>query len=156
VSLYRANLFTPDGRLRGSYVYMLLCQVQGPIFIKVGRSCDPFSRLDELCQESPVVPLAMAVAEVHSHRQAARVEADLRHALWLWHSHFEWYVVYPFEKSAFNAAWKPVMAAHSAPSRKIEWNHYSVSQLIEQARKSARLTRSRFMARGIANQDFAK
>lgn len=154
MSMHTANLYTPDGRLRGSYVYMLLCQIDRPIHIKVGRSSTPFSRLDDLRISCPVVPQVMAVAEVFSIRKAVRLESDLHLALDNWHSHLEWFVVLPEERAAFNAAWKPVIAAHSTPSRRIEWISHSVPALIRAAETRKRLQKVRFARRGKAFHDY--
>jgi hypothetical protein len=156
MSRFSANLYTPDGRLRGSYVYMLLCQIAGPIHIKVGRSSNPFARLESLRMACPVIPQALSVAEVHSHKKAVIIERELHAALKRWHSHLEWFVVEPAEKTDFNAAWKPILDFHSNANRRIHWNHFSVPKLIADARKRAQLRGRNFMCRGKAYRDYTK
>lgn len=144
-----ANVFTSDGRLRGSYVYMLLCQVEEPIHIKVGRSCWPLSQLDRL-RDAQVI----SVAEVASLRKAVAVESDLRVALARWLTCANWFTVLPAERADFNAAWKPVIAAHSEPSRRIDWRNYSIPLLISAAKERQQVARKRFMGRSLAYQNF--
>lgn len=157
MSLYTANLYTPDGRLRGSYVYMLLCQLEEPaIHIKVGRSCNPFARLEKLRSSCPVVPHLISVVELATRRKAVVIEREMHSALNRWHSRGEWFVVLPFEKAKFNAAWKVVFDRHSQPERRMVWNHFSVAELIAEARRLSQMRQRKFMMRGDAYQDYIK
>ncbi len=144
-----ANLFTSDGRLRGSYVYMLLCQIEECIHIKIGRSCTLRARLTEV-PEAQVISLA----EVVSLRQARRLSTELHDALARWHLCLEWFTVLPSERGEFNAAWRPVIDAHSTASRRIHWRNYSLLALRSAAQEHAREQQRRFMRRGRGFQDF--
>jgi hypothetical protein len=151
MTIERAALYTIDGRQRGSYVYMVLWQVASPIHIKVGRSSTPLSSLSHW-NEARVI----SVAEVPSLRAAVRLEAELREAFSPWHSYLEWFTVLPEERAEFNAAWHPVIAAHSSSPRRICWRNYSVPDLLSAAARGRRERQRRFMQRPLTYHDYRK
>jgi hypothetical protein len=149
MTIERAGLYTSDGRMRGSYVYMVLWQVEEPIVIKLGRSCTPLSGIERLI-EARVISLL----EVPSLRAAVRLQSELCAALSKWNSCLEWFTVLPQDRAEFNAAWRPVIAAHSSPSRRIHWHNYSVPALIASARRGRVERQRRFMDRPLAYHDY--
>jgi hypothetical protein len=157
MTVYSMNEFTADGRLRGTYVYMLLCQMEfGPIHIGVGRAKEPLQRLAKLRSACPVIPRIIALAELANERKASAVERDLHVELNRWHTHLSWFRVDPMQRTEFNAAWKAAVAKHSTPSRPIEFRQYDVETLIEQRKKKQQMHRLNFARRGAVFQDFVK
>ena len=157
MSVRKLDLYHPDGRLKGSYVYMLLCQEgESPIYVKAGMSDRPTRRFSSLRAGCPVAPKIMAVCEVRSRNHAKRIEAALHLAFQPWHAHLEWYRV-PFEdKKRFNLSWQPVFRQWSEEGWRLEWTQISAQALASRLDANANLFRSNFMRRGRAYRDFAR
>lgn len=157
MSLSQVPLYHEDGRLKGSYIYMLLCQEgDGPIYVKAGMSDTPTRRFASLRGGCPVPPQIMAVCEVHSRKRAKRVEADLHHAFKPWHAHLEWYRVEFEDKARFNAAWKQVLSQWSEVGWQLQWTQISAQALGRRLDEAQRLYRRNFTRRGVAYRDFVK
>lgn len=137
--------FHADGRMRGCFVYMLLCQEDGPIYIKVGKTVSPSARLQQLKTGCPFVPRIFAVAEVGSKGRQSRVEFDLHVAFKAWHSHGEWFAVNEADRARFNAAWKPVLSRYSDAAWHLKWQQFDVGQLDQEAKRKKRFAQHNFM-----------
>ena len=149
-------MYRPDGRLRGAFVYMLLCRDDGPIYAKVGISCNPYQRLMSLRLGCPVKPRRFCSFEVHSRRKAQIVESDLHRALSKWAAHGEWFKVSLDEKREFNDALKPVLARHDEPAWPCEWNQVAVQNIVEYGERRKRYVQRQWRMRGPAYQDFMR
>lgn len=148
------QFFNPDGRLRGSYVYLMLCAEQERIFVKAGRSNSPLQRLNDLRVGCPLIPEILAVAEVANVSRAKRLENHLHRGLHAWHSHGEWFVLTRAQKFEFNSIIWSIVREHSDPSRRIAWRQYSVPALIRDAQRRRTYAQSRFAKLGQAFRDF--
>lgn len=135
MSVYSADLFTAEGRLRGSYVYMLLCQDLEAIYIKVGRSASPLARLNDLRTSCPIAPEIIAIVEVSTRKRAGELELALHAAFDQWRTNGEWFRFSAEERPQFNDAWKPILQRFSHSSRKLSWQKYSVPAIINSSRE---------------------
>lgn len=127
---YRAN-----GRMRGSFVYLLLCQNPEGIYVKIGRSDDPVKRLPGILTGCPLSPGIMAVAELPNRDRALRLEQELHGAMRRWRKAREWFLFLPDDKAEFNQRLRSVADEFASPSWPIQWNKLSVPELIHQARR---------------------
>lgn len=130
MKLTRLPAFRPDGRLRGAYVYLLLCREGDAIFAKAGRAQDPISRARDLLVGCPLAPGVLAVAELPSRPLALRAENALHRALERWHARGEWYRFGQADRAAFNDAWRAALAEFASPSWPIRWTKLSMPALI--------------------------
>lgn len=148
--------FKSDGRIRGSFVYMLLCQDDGPIYVKVGRSIVPMSRLNQLRHGCPITPKYFYTAEVPVSRDAVKLEAELHHAFKIWHQTGEWYKLEKEDRDLFNTAWKEVFGAFAKPGWPMKWTKIAVQPLAELAAKRRGYFKHQYKRRGQAYRDFLK
>lgn len=146
--------FNPDGRMRGSFVYLVLCGEAEKIYVKVGRSSNPFQRLTELRVGCPLVPEIMATVEVANVNRAKRLESHLHAAFKAWRSHGEWFLLSRVDKADFNAVLFGVLRNHSDPSRQLRVRRYSVPKLIRDGQRRRAYMQSRFARAGLAFRDF--
>lgn len=147
-----------DGRLVGSFVYMLLCQQGGPIHVKIGLSDDPFKRLSALRNTCAVTPRRFAVTSVPSRLMAKRLEAALHKELSPWRKHGEWFEFTPEEKADFNRGWQVVFARQQRNMRgyPLKWEHLSVAEIVKAAEARKNASQRRWRERGPAFQDFLR
>ena len=127
MGLGNLGLYRPDGRLRGTFVYVLLCRDAGPVYAKVGISDRPSRRLQTLRQGCPVSPRQFCWFEVRSRRKARTIEAQLHGALRSWAAHGEWFRVPVEHKPQFNACLRTVIDVHREPAWPCTWEKVSVS-----------------------------
>jgi hypothetical protein len=146
--------FHADGRLRGSYVYLLMCQDLKHIHVKVGESKQPGDRLRRLMVGCPLDPGLLAVCELPSKRVAQTVEAELHEAFDQWRTHGEWFRFTLEDKPAFNDAWRPVLQRRSTENWPLHWTKMPVKQLLDHAQKRRDVYRARFMQKPMAYRDF--
>lgn len=157
MSVFTAAAFHKgNGRLRGSYVYMLLCQDDEQIYIKVGKSDAPLRRLNELRTSCAVTPKLLAYAEVTSSRIALAMEKDIHVSMAPWQTTGEWYRFESEEKERFNEAWKQVFQKYAKPGWPLQWTKVSVEAIAKVAESRKRLYQHRWATRGRAYQDFAR
>lgn len=147
-------IFNSAGRMRGSYVYLVLCGDAGTIYVKVGRSSNPFQRLNELRVGCPLIPKIMATVEVATLQRAKRLESHLHAALKAWRSHGEWFLLNAADKGDFNTILSGILLNHSDPSRRLRPVQYSVPALIEDGKRRRAYMQSRFARTGLAYKDF--
>lgn len=147
-------LYNPDGRLRGHYVYMVLCCESGPIFIKIGHSKSPFQRLNDLRVGCPLVPRILAVLELPGRHLAKRMEGDLHRALMPWRRHGEWFAFEHSDKIQFNQQVARVVGTYRTPCRILRWHRFSVPKLIADGQRRMRALQSRHAKSSLAYRDF--
>jgi T5orf172 domain len=155
-SSFRAPLYRDNGRICGSFVYMLLCRDRGPIHVKVGMADSPYNRFLSLRKDCPATPRRFCSFEVTSRNKAREVESDLLAALKKWIDHGEWLVVDPVEKDDFNAAWKVALIPHRSPAWPCVWDQVSAAALIRYAEQRQRYHRKRWTESPLAYRDFEK
>jgi hypothetical protein len=138
MSVENSHRFHSDGRLRGSYVYMLLCRDDGPVYIKIGISDAPSKRLMALRTACPVQPRQFCFVEVRSRSRARTIEKQLHFAMDAWHTQGEWFRVAMHEKPAFNQAWRSVLNANRETGWRYEWERISVPAFAKQLDQNRR------------------
>ncbi len=130
MSRYLPYQFTPDGRLRGSYVYLLLCaDGDGPIYVKVGFSNNPQQRLYGLIRSCPVRPRLFAYVHVSTRQAALRLERDLLETFENWRIHGEWLKFLIEDKPLFNRLWKESFSRHAKKSWSLKWTQLPLDKL---------------------------
>lgn len=132
-----------NGRIDGSYVYMLLCSDGGPIYVKVGISDVPTSRLMTLVNGSPVTAQIFAHANVYSRKLARVVEVALHRKMAKWRQQGEWFRLEQSDRDEFNGYWKEIFATHSKPHWPIKWVQTEVGPIVAAARLRQRLWRKK-------------
>lgn len=144
------STFHANGRMQGSYVYMLMCLSGGDRYhIKVGMSDKPLDRFFGILTSLPFEPVIFAIAEVPTRKIACAVETELHTAFDKWHSAREWFEFAPSDKAEFNAAWKAVFCAFSSPSWKVKWTQLSAPALLKKARRRKAYIQSRALQAGV-------
>lgn len=156
MSVGSLGIYGSDGRIRGSYVYMLLCRDAGFIYVKVGMSDVPTKRLAALRVSCPLTPKVFYVVEVHSRDKAKLLEAELLSAFQEWHHNGEWFRIDPKDKASFNEAWRLAFLAHSSTSWKLAWTKIAVGPLAALAKKRKQFIQMTYRRRGKSYQDFRK
>lgn len=144
-----------DGRLKGSFVYMLLCRdSDGPVYVKVGRSHDPFSRLKNLKNTCAVTPRVFSTVNVRSVDCAKKLEADLLNAYRCWKTTGEWMRLPIEKKSEFNKIWQQVFAKYAEKHWPLSWTQVSVEEFTKKGDEALRFYRRRYAMSSRAYQDF--
>lgn len=154
MSVHSIQAFNVDGRLRGSYVYMLMCQDAETIYIKVGRSVSPLQRLSHLRTACPVAPEIMAIMEVSTQGRAGQIELALHTALSKWRTNGEWFRFQIADRPQFNAAWRSVIDQYSDSTRRLFWQKISVPEIVKAGRRASQYLKFQFARRGKAYRDF--
>lgn len=149
-------MFHPDGRIRGSYVYMLVCRNSDGIHIKVGMSDNPLNRLGSLLTACPLKPGVLATVELPNRPTALRFEKELHCALEQWRHVGEWFLFKPTDKPAFNAAIRSAAVHFAKPAWPMRWQKHSVAALLAQARQRKAIYQGSRQKRGRAFEDFEK
>lgn len=148
-----AQAFHPNGRIRGSYVYMLMCQTQEAIHIKVGISDDPLARLRSLRADCQIEPGILAIAELPNRRMALNFEQELRCVLARWRNSGEWLQFESADKADFNASIQSAAVHFSKPAWPIRWQKLSVPALIAEGRWRQAFIRFRSKRRASTLRD---
>jgi hypothetical protein len=127
------------GRLKPTFVYMLFCLDDGPIYVKVGLTDQPTKRVQTLMTACPVKPQQFAVCEVRSRGYARRVERGLHKALSGWRTQGEWFKITPDDKPQFQAAWKAVFRQFNSSTWPLTWTEVPTAGLARywKARRAA-------------------
>jgi hypothetical protein len=150
------DLFTPlasDGRPIGCYVYMLLCQDDGPIYVKVGVANEPLKRLQGLLTACPVTPWQYATVRVRSRRRALELERNLLEVFRPWRARGEWLSLTPEEKPAFNAAWRRVFGVFSESGWRLQWEMLRVQPYLRKVNQLIHHRRRQFARAPRAERD---
>lgn len=156
MSIGNFGLYRQDGRLRGSYVYMLLCRDDGPIYVKVGITDRPDSRMMALRLGCPVAPRQFCTMEVVSRRKARTIEVDLHAAFARWSAHGEWFKVDLADKEKFNEAWKQVLGRHVMAGWPCAWSKVAVQPVMDAKHRAQKYRLKVLLRRGPAYQDFTR
>lgn len=150
------TLYGKDGRVRGSFVYMLLCQDSGPIYVKIGLSNDPFQRMHALRNGCPVELRRFAFVAVPSRKFATKLEMWLHHDLSPWRSQGEWFKFAPEEKPDFNKGWQAAFSKCALPGWPLTWTQMPVAKLMEQWERRKRFAQRLWRRRGRSYQDYLR
>jgi hypothetical protein len=148
----QSGFYTADGLLRGSYIYLLMCQKGKHIFIKVGRSENPERRIRELATGCAVKPELLCTMRLPSRRATVKAETALHHALEKWWSHGEWFCVDVDEKSAFNVAIRSVVTEYQKPGWPVSWDKIPVQPLLSALAKQASESKRLYRQHGITTR----
>lgn len=137
---------------------MLFCRdMDGPIYVKVGRSGDPLKRYSSLKTACPIPPVTLAICEVRSTHFSKLVERDLHSALRKWRKRGEWFILRNDEKEEFKSAWQPVMARYrEGDIWPMRWAGISCKALEKYQAQKKRVFQRRYTIRGDAYRDFLK
>lgn len=156
MSVGNFGIYHRDGRLRGSYVYMLLCRDAGPIHVKIGMTDIPTQRLSALRTNIPIKPEIFAIVEVFSRKEALRLEQGLHKELKKWRTDGEWFRFEDSDKGEFNLIWQRVFERFAKPGWPLYWVKIPVQPLAKLARQRQAAYRYRWRVRGKAYQDFER
>ena len=138
-----SGTLTVDGRLRGSYVYLLLFDEHGCVYAKVGLSDDPIKRLVGILVGCPFEPVILAACTLPNRAIATKVETALHHAFAEWHLRGEWFRLTLEDRERFNALWKAAVAEFATPSWPIRWTKLNAEELLKERRRASRHLASR-------------
>lgn len=150
------ELYGEDGRLNGSFVYMLLCCDGGPIYVKIGLTDRLTQRMKALRTGCPVAPKQFAWVEVRSRKRARLLEDTLHRDLGRWRVSGEWFRFAPEDRERFNATWKAVFAQFVEPLWPLQWNKVNVEAFAREAERRQRYLRNEFQKNRVAWQDAQK
>lgn len=150
------SLYNSNGRIRGSYVYMVLCMEGETIFIKVGLTDIPLNRLSQIKTACPMRVRVFCTMQTHSRKQARIIEGAFLTALGRWRSNGEWFTLTMADKVAFNEACTVVLRNYSTASWPLKWVKLSVPKLQADANKRAGYAKLRFARMGKAEKDFKR
>jgi hypothetical protein len=126
--------------MQGSFVYMLLCRDEGPIYVKIGMTDSLHSRFLTLVKNSRATPRRLCSFEVHSRRKARMVESDLLEATHRWSCGGEWLEVGASDKADLNCALRAVIENHRSAAWPCVWEQFPVAGLLEEiSRRKSRL-----------------
>lgn len=145
-----------SGRIRGTSVYMLLCQDDGPIYVKVGISVDPLVRLVALRDGCPVTPQCFAMLELATKDKARSLERGLHLVFKQWHARGEWFRLEVSERLAFVAAWRTVFRRHELPSCPLTWTEVSVKEFFARRKLRGDLWKRGYAIRGKPYRDYLR
>ena len=155
VTAASGRTFRKDSRLPSSFVYMLLCQDEdGPIYVKIGLSDEPYRRLQALRNGCPVTPRRFATCAVPGRIIAKRVEHALLSQLAPWRTQGEWLKFDRDEKADFNAGWQEAFRKTAPKGWPLEWTHIPVGELIKWWQQKKVLAQVRFNRMSQAKRDF--
>lgn len=152
------NLFyNADGKWRGHYVYALVCGDSEWIYVKIGISINPLSRLNQLRTACPVVPHTLATAHVKSLEVARRIETCLHDVLKDRRSNGEWFKFTKDDKAEFNARCQRVFESFSdKTSHPVKWEKLNLERYLKQLAQKRRFAFIRAKRRGTAFLDASK
>lgn len=102
-----------NGRIRGHYVYFLVCGDPSRVFIKIGHTHDPISRLSGIRTGCPLPPDTMGLIHVFSREAAIKLEKALHVKMNNWHSHGEWIALNHKDRAEFQIKCYTVLKEHS-------------------------------------------
>ena len=129
------NLYKPDGRLRGECVYMLFCQDDGPIYIKIGITMAPLMRLSGLLTSCPVEPREYSWIEASGRDDARAIEHSLHRACTEWRVRGEWFRVTLEAKGEFRKLCNLVLDAYRQPCWPLKWTWIDVGAYLTEGQR---------------------
>ena len=148
--------FNPEGRVVGSFVYLLLCRDESRIYIKVGHSIQPEKRFHALRNGCPVTPRTFSVIAVPGPSIAKRLEAELHHAFKKWRVAGEWFCFSESDKAEFNDRLRAAIESHAMPSYPLRIDKVPAKTLVRLAEQRQAYWRRRYKRGGAAYRDFVK
>lgn len=148
--------FVQEGRIAGSFVYMLLCRDEDRIYIKIGHSIQPEKRFNSLRNGCPVTPRSFSVIHVPSKTIANRLEQDLHCVFEHWRVSGEWFAMSAEDKQEFNARLHHTLKLYSKPLWRLRIQKVAAKTLIDIATRRQAYWRARFKRGGKAYRDFVK
>lgn len=146
--------FNPEGRVVGSFVYLLLCRDETKIYIKVGHSIQPEKRFHALRNGCPVTPRTFSVIAVPGPEIAKKLEAELHDAFAKWRVAGEWFSLTAADKDEFNRLLRESMRAYAKPSYPLSITKVPAKVLIRHAQQRLAYWRKRYKKGGAAYRDF--
>lgn len=152
----QASPFNPEGRVIGSFVYLLLCRDETKIYIKVGHSIHPEKRFHALRNGCPVTPRTFSVIAVPGAEIAKKLEADLHYAFTKWRVAGEWFSLTVDDKEEFNRLLRDTMKAHAKPLYPLNITKVPAKVLIRHAQQRLAYWRKRYKKSGAAYRDFVR
>lgn len=148
-----SRAYAQDGRTRGMYLYMLLCQSAG-IHIKIGVSDNPLERLIALSVGCPLPLGVLATTMFPSRKIAFRAEKMLHHAFADHHENGEWFRFSPDEKAVFNSTLRIALSVFASPSTPIRWTKLNVQVYLKHQRSASMGKHRAVQRRGKSFRDF--
>lgn len=148
--------FNPEGRVIGSFVYLLLCRDETKIYIKVGHSIQPEKRFHALRNGCPVTPRTFSVIAVPGPEIAKKLEAELHFAFEKWRVAGEWFSLTADDKEEFNQLLREAMRAFARPSYPLKIDKVPAKALVRIAQQRLDYWRKRYKKGGAAYRDFVR
>jgi len=135
----------------------LLCsEDEGPIYVKVGISKDPISRLRHLKTHCPLPAQYLFVSRVRSRDVARRIEKRVLKGAGKWRAEGEWLKLSLADKPDFNELLRSVVSIYTTPDWPLRWDRISVTELCrhDKARQLGAMYRVKRL--GQSYSDFMK
>lgn len=150
------SAFNLEGRVIGSFVYMLLCRDESKIYIKVGHSIRPERRFHEIRNNCPVTPRTFYVIPMPGAALAKELENTLHDRFDKWRVSGEWFAMTVEDKEDFNRRLRDVLSGFSMPSWPVKVDKVPAKTLIKIAERRKAYWQHKFRRGGKAYQDFVK
>lgn len=151
-----AGALKADGTYQGCYVYLLLCEADGAVYVKAGMSNDPVGRIQQLLVGCPLVPGILASAELLNRGIARRAERALHVAFAEWHTNREWFRVPLHDRERFNAARRIAMEGFALRGRPIMWTKLGLAPLLAILRQRQAVAARKAKRGGASFRDFCR
>lgn len=127
MTVFDSRLYSHSGRLRGCFIYALLCGDRSRLAVKIGHSLDPVGRLQQLKGDLEASPRTLAMLELVDKTEAARAE-------YLLHDRFrghrirdEWFAFTMADKEFFNRECSKVLVSFARPGWPLKWTRLPVA-----------------------------
>lgn len=150
------GFYDQNGRVKGDYVYLLLCRDDQKIFIKIGRSIHPEKRFHALRNNCPVRAISFSTIHCAGREIGKRLERELHFTFAKWRITGEWFSFKAEDKAEFNNLFREVLVALSVPSWPLRVVKVSAKVLITRAVAAKYFNQRRWSKRGKAFQDFTR
>ena len=152
------SMMNEFGTIRATYVYMLLCQDDGPLYIKIGITERPDQRLMELVNSCPVSPAVYALVGTNNRKYAQSLEGALLDGYKKWRTNGEWLALSVDDKPEFNEIWKSIFRTFQKrwPAWDAKWDKVSVPGMVKRAKARAAYYRNKFNRLGKAGKDYVR
>jgi|SRR5579859_3170539 len=122
----------PNGRIRGTFVYLVLCEERGIIFVKVGIADEPIKRLRAIATGCPLDVGVLAYVELPNRAAAFQAERELHIQFQQWRTRGEWFRFKKKDKKPFNTRLRMVLAHWERPSWQMKWTKLDAVALLRQ------------------------
>ncbi len=145
-----------DGRIVGGYCYLLLCREETKIFIKIGRTIDPYVRYRSLRSNCALTPISFSVIPLPSNEIAKRLEPRLLKAFEKWRNKGEWFAFSATDKPEFNAILAATLRDHAPRGWPMRVNKVPIGEIEKQAAFAKYNTQKRYATSSKAFRDFCR